>query len=67
MRGPYTYYSWFNKKDSICQLVIDCQKLVVIGLLPKNDTLYLIYDIETASNVLCHAYKKTKLNFNCAE
>ena len=58
--------SWkrnFNKKDIICQLVIDCQKLVVTGLLPKNDDL--IYDIETASKVLCHAihttYKKTKL------
>jgi predicted secreted Zn-dependent protease len=41
--------SWkrnFNKKDIICQLVIDCQKLVVTGLLPKNDDL--IRDIETA-------------------
>jgi hypothetical protein len=40
--------SWkrnFNKKDIICQLVIDCQKLVDTGLLPKNDDL--IYDTET--------------------
>jgi hypothetical protein len=45
--------SWkrnFNKKDIICQLVIDCQKLVDTGLLPKIDDL--IYDIETASKVL---------------
>ena len=61
----YEICSWkrnFNKKDIICQLVIDCQKLVVTGLLPKNDDL--IYDIETASNVLCHAIhtsRKTKL------
>ena len=44
------FASWkrnFNKKDIICQLVIDCQKLVVTGLLPKNDDL--IHDIETAS------------------
>jgi hypothetical protein len=43
--------SWkrnFNKKDIICQLVIDCQKLVDTGLLPKIDDL--IYDIETAPN-----------------
>jgi predicted secreted Zn-dependent protease len=42
--------SWkrnFNKKDIICQLVIDRQKLVVTGLLPKNDDL--IHEIETAS------------------
>ena len=34
--------SWkrnFNKKNIICQLVIDCQKLVVTGLLPTNDDL----------------------------
>jgi hypothetical protein len=41
----------FNKKDIICQLVIDCQKLVDTGLLPMIDDL--IYDIETASKVLC--------------
>ena len=60
--------SWkrnFNKKDIICQLVIDCQKLVDTGLLPKNDDL--IYDIETASKVLCHAIHTRRLNFNCAE
>ena len=48
--------SWkrsFNKKDIICQLVIDCQKLVVTGLLPKNNDL--IHEIETVSKVLCHA------------
>jgi hypothetical protein len=48
-----------------CQLVIDCQKLVDTGLLPKNDDL--IYDIETASKVLCHAIHTKRLNFNCAE
>ena len=60
--------SWkrnFNKKDIICQLVIDCQKLVDTGLLPKIDDL--IYDIETASKVLCHAIHTRRLNFNCAE
>ena len=54
--------SWkrnFNKKDIICQLVIDCQKLVDTGLLPKNDDL--IYDIETASKVLCHAIHTRRL------
>ena len=55
----------FNKKDIICQLVIDCQKLVDTGLLPKIDDL--IYDIETASQVLCHAIHTRRLNFNCAE
>ena len=55
----------FNKKDIICQLVIDCQKLVVTGLLPKNDDL--IHDIETASKVLCHAIHTRRLKFNCAE
>ena len=65
----YEICSWkrnFNKQDIICQLIIDCQKLVVTGLLPKNDDL--IYDIETASKVpgyvLCHAIhtsRKTKL------
>ena len=40
----------FNKKDIICQLVIDCQKLVDTGLLPKIDDL--IYDIEIASTKL---------------
>jgi hypothetical protein len=37
--------SWkrnFNKNDIICQLVIDCQKLVVTGLLQKNDDLMSI-------------------------
>jgi hypothetical protein len=29
----------FNKKDIICQLVIDCQKLVDTGLLPKIDDM----------------------------
>jgi sorbitol-specific phosphotransferase system component IIBC len=59
--------SWkrsFNKKDIICQLVIDCQKLVETGLLPKNDDL--IYDIETASKVPCHAIHTRRRNFNCA-
>ena len=55
----------FNKKDIICQLVFDCQKLVDTGLLPKIDDL--IYDIETASKVLCHAIHTRRLNFNCAE
>jgi hypothetical protein len=60
--------SWkrkFNKKDIVCQLVIDCQKLVETGLLPKNDDL--IYDIETTSKVPCHAIHTRRLNFNCAE
>jgi hypothetical protein len=60
--------SWkrnFNKNDIICQLVIDCQKLVVTGLLPKNDDL--IYDNKTALKVLCHAIYTRRLNFNCAE
>ena len=60
--------SWkinFNKKDIICKLVIDCQKLVVTGLLPKNNDL--IHEIETASKVLCHAIHTRKLKFNCAE
>ena len=60
--------SWkrnFNKKDIICQLVIDCQKLVVTGLLPKNDDL--IHEIETASKDLCHAIHTRRLNFKCAE
>jgi hypothetical protein len=43
------------------QLVIDCQKLVDTGLLPKIDDL--IYDIETASKVLCHAIHTRRLNF----
>jgi hypothetical protein len=58
--------SWkrnFNNKDIICQLVIDCQKLVDSGLLPKNDDL--IYDIETASKVLCYVIHTRRLNFNC--
>ena len=55
--------SW--KRNFICQLVIDCQKLVDTGLLPKIDDL--IYDIETASRVLCHAIHTRRLNFNCAE
>ena len=62
--------SWkrnFNKKDIICQLVIDCQKLVVTGLLPKNDDLIYVYDIETASKVLCHAIHTRRLNFKYAE
>jgi hypothetical protein len=58
---------WLNllfSEDIICQLVIDCQKLVDTGLLPKIDDL--IYDIETASKVLCHAIHTRRLNFNCA-
>ena len=60
--------SWkrnFNKKNIICQLVIDCQKLVVTGLLPKNEDL--IHEIEIASKDLCHAIHTRRLNFNCAE
>jgi hypothetical protein len=47
-----TYYKKrnFNKKDIICQLVIDCQKLVDTGLLPKIDDL--IYDIESGQLVI---------------
>jgi hypothetical protein len=60
--------SWkrnFNKMDIICQLVIGCQKLVVTGLLSKNDDL--IHEIETASKDLCHAIHTRRLNFKCAE
>jgi hypothetical protein len=60
--------SWkrnFNKMDIICQLVIGCQKLVVTGLLSKNDDL--IHEIETASKDLCHAIHSRRLNFKCAE
>ena len=57
--GDEKWLKYFRNRETLLTLVVDCQKLVEHGLLPKSQVI--LYEIETCARTLCYKLHQIRL------
>ena len=60
--GDEKWSKYFRNRETLLTLVVDCQKLVEHGLLPKSQVI--LYEIETCARTLCYKLHQIRLKLH---
>ena len=60
--GDEKWLKYFRNRETLLTLVVDCQKLVEHGLLPKSQVI--LYEIETCARTLCYKLHQIRLKLH---